>query len=272
MGRAVLLAAALATGCLDAPPISTTGDPPVPACSKFAEWGDPIPVPGLESVPGASPSVDADATLLVWETSGPDNELEAALGDGESFEIHDDLVADLNTVDPERNPTLSDDGLTIWFTRGTQDATVLFASHRIAAGDPFPPAIEVEGLVVGPEGPDIWDAEHELYFSVLNADFDLARASCEDVRTCTYLGILTELLQDLDDVYPTIRSDGLELIYYSASADGLLSATRSSMTDEFLPGEKLPLAGYDPELTGDARTLYLAIDELLYRASRDCSE
>jgi hypothetical protein len=271
MGRGMLLAAAVAAGCLDAPPASTTGEPP--PCAAFGEWKDPLAVPGLSEVEGTSPTVDGDGHFLVWETPGPDNDLADAVGDAAMFELSaDSLVAELNTIDPERNPTLAASGLTIWFTRDTQDATRLFASQRELDTDPFPPAVEVDGLEVAPEAPDVWDDGHEMFFSVLGDDFDLAHAACETERTCSYEGLLPGLEQGLDDLYPTIRSDGLELIYRSVSLDGLMTATRASAEDDFELGELLPFPGYDPELTADGRTLYFAIDGLLYLSTRSCSE
>jgi len=272
MGRAVLLAAVVHLACLDAPPASTGKDAAAPMCETFGEWSDPLAVPGLSTVQGVSPTVDADAHLIVWETGGPDNELAAAVGDGETFVANEGLVADLNTIDPERNPTLSADGLTIWFTRGTEDATMLFVSHRQLEGDPFPPADKVSGVDVGPEAPDVWDDANEMFFSVLGADFDLAYATCENLRTCTYQGLLPGLDQAMDDLYPTIRSDGLELIFHSSSMEGLVQATRASAGSDFELGELLAFPGYDPELTADGRTLYFAIDGQLYRTDRSCSE
>jgi len=266
--RAVLLAAAVATGCLDAPPASTAG-----ACSSFSEWGDPVAVPGLSSILGTSPTVDAAASIIVWETGAPDNQLADGVRDGDGFAVStSSMVAELNTIDPDRNPTLSDDGLTIWFTRDTQDQTLLFASHRDAVTEPFPPADQVQGLEMGIEGPDVWDEAKQMVFSVQVDDLDLAHARCEDVRTCTYEGLLPGLQQELDDVYPTIRSDGLEIIYFSRATDGMVSATRPGTSADFEPGGQLPFGGNDPELTADGTTLYFASDAVLYRSTRECIE
>lgn len=272
MGRAVLLAAAVQLACLDAPPASTVKDAAAPACETFDEWKDPVPVPGLSAVQGVSPTVDAEADLLVWETTGPNNQLAAAVRDGEAFAVADEtLVGELNTMEPERNPTLSADGLTIWFTRGTKDAPILFVSHRLLDSDPFPAPDEVS-LEVAPEGPDVWDGANEMFFSVQSADFDLARATCENVRSCTYQGLLPGLAEAMDDVYPTIRSDGLELIYYSESMVGMVRATRASARGDFQRGPALPFPGFDPDLTADGMTLYFAIDGMLYRTTRSCTE
>lgn len=273
MGRAVLLAAAVHLACLDAPPASTVKDAAAPACETFDEWKDPVAVPGLSTVQGASPTVDAEADLIVWETTGPDNELGAAVGDGETFAVADEsLVGELNTTEPERNPTLSADGLTIWFTRGTQDAPILFASHRGLENDPFPAADPVQGLEVGPEGPDVWDAANEMFFSVMGADFDLAYAACENARSCTYQGLLPGLDEAMNDVYPTVRSDGLELIYYSTSMSGMVSVTRDTARGDFARGVLLDFPGYDPDLTADGMTLYFVIDGQFYRTTRSCSQ
>ena len=69
MRSGTLLAVVLQLACLDAPP-EVTNDKPSdggtePVCAEFGAWAEPSLAPGLASVFGSGPTVDADAQLLV---------------------------------------------------------------------------------------------------------------------------------------------------------------------------------------------------------------
>jgi len=272
MGRGVLWLAAVQLACLETPPGTGAGDASAPICSEFTDWSDPVEVPELSSTYIASPALSGDGRLLVLESM--DDDFFAEVREGETFvAAPDSLLAAVNSADEERNPTLSADGLTIWFTRGVRFNAYMYVSRRAGPEDDFPLAQPVSGLeALTVEGPDVRDEPLELFFSVAgDAQWELAHATCESFDSCTYLGTLHGLEADLDDMYPAIRRDGLEMFYNANSDNTLLAARRADSGDDFAVYDPLDFVGYDTELTSDGTTLYLNRGNTLNRAERECA-
>lgn len=263
-GAALLL---VQIGCLESP-----ADPgaPLPACASFGEW-EIEPATVLDGVSAVSPTVTADQALLLYET------LDGAIGIADrtdpegQFVLGDPMfLSAINSGDSERNPTLSSDGLTVWFTRGSRDATELFVSHRDDRDDPFPVARRVNGLEgIFPEGPDVWDSGQELVYSIGTPDHELAHASCPERDACSHIGVLG-VGGDGSEWFPTIRGDGLEMVYRSDLEGGMLAAQRDDAGELFQTYDPLDFVGDDPELSADGRALYYAASEQIYLTTRSC--
>lgn len=274
MRLGALLLLGFEVACLEAPPGS--GEPGgdaapdgQPACERFSEWetvGRPI-LPDVELAYG--PTVSRDEQLLLYFTD--DGTIGIADRAGDQFRPGDPaLLAGVNSAMSDRNPTLSDDGLTVWFTRGTLDGTELFVSHRDGRGSPFPDAVPVSGLGgVFPEGPDVWDPGGEVFYSVLVASHhNIARATCASVDSCTQVELI-DIGDQNHDWYPTIRGDGLELVYVNSVA-GMNVARRSLVSQSFEDVETLDVLGEDPELSWDGATLYFSSGGILTAVTRSC--
>ena len=254
--------------CLDAPP--GEADDLGPICQTFGEWSDPADVPGLETVEGASPTVSGDGSLIMWET--PEDALQTARWNGTRFEpLTDELTAEINTRASERNPTLSASGLTVWFTRGPTSDPTLYVSTRGSLDESFPVALPVSGIDMVFEGADVWDDGGQLFFSILVGEqWELASATCSAPDVCSYQGVLDTLATPLDEQYPSIRSDGLEMIYNDQSGNSLLAVERSTGSDEFFATEELRFQAYDPDLVADGSRMYMQLDNHLMVSTRSC--
>ncbi len=264
----VLLLAAVQLGCLDAPPGSTP-PPPGDVCHMFTPWSEPGPIPGLEEVFGVAATVDADADLILFATIAADKDIAAVVRVGEQYELADPaLVEALNSTAIERSPTLSADGLTVWFTRGDTDEPVLYASVRDRGGT-FAAPEPVTGLGTFAEGPEIWDQTDTMLYSVAGVDgLDLLAARCTERTRCTPDGPVAGLTEEPDPVDAAMRSDGLEIIYFSANS--LVSATRASADQPFTRDGPLDFFGHDPDLTGDGTALFTEFDGEIHISTRSC--
>jgi hypothetical protein len=265
MRLAVLLLAGLQLACLEAPPDAAGGGPP--ACSRFGSWSDAISV-----MPGAyafGPTVTRDEQLMLYEAGGGEIGIADRLGD--VFYDGDPSVLDgVNSEEDERNPTLSIDGLTVWFTRGSPEDTALYVSHRDRLDQAFPPATPVSGLEGLPvEGPDVWDGGLELVFSLANpSDHDLFRATCSALDVCAAAGAISEG-DDGDEWYPTVRGDGLEIIYMEADGS-LVAAGRDTTEGSYEVDDPLEFDGVDPELSADGSSLYYSVGGDIKLTTRPC--
>jgi hypothetical protein len=265
MRSGALLVAGLQLACLEAPPDAAGGGPP--ACSSFGSWSDAASV-----LPGAyafGPTVTRNEQLLLYEAG--DGEIGIADRLGEVFYDGDPLLLDgVNSGDDERNPTLSGDGLTVWFTRGSVEDTTLYVSHRDRLDQAFPPAAPVAGLEGLPvEGPDVWDGGLELVFSLANpTDHDLFHATCSALDACSPAGGIP-VGDGQDDFYPTIRGDGLELIYMKGD-EIFISARRQTTAEPFEDDDPLEFNGADPELSPDGTSLYYSVGGDIKLTTRSC--
>lgn len=197
------------------------------------------------------------------------------------------LVPELDDAADDQDPSISPDGLTIYFdsTRGVNRE--LYVAKRNVVTDPFgipSPVIingEVQALRTAPaisaDGLDLYYASGNLELahatrSVVTADF-------------TFVRELDEVNAAPTDGSPIVSSDGLELFFESfrnAQAE-MFRATRptTSASWENLTIETTLLAGAPPatgyggpELSPDGRTLYLFRNETsidLYVTTRSCN-
>ena len=210
--------------------------------------------------------------LLLYEYNGDAIGIAERNGPDEPFALGDvALVSAINSAESERNPTLSADRLTVWFTRGPTDGTEVYVSHRDDRDEPFPFAMPVTGFEgLGAEGPDWWDTGGEMVYSVsTEGNHELFSATCAAIDSCTP-GELIDVGDAAHDWFPTIRGDGLELVY-KQDGGGLIAARRDSPEDPFENYDPLDFTGDDPELSPDGRTLYFALGEQLYVTTRRCA-
>jgi hypothetical protein len=178
------------------------------------------------------------------------------------------LLANLQTADEDSEPTLSRDGLTLVFQR---DAPLtLFVSTRPSTAvstfgpeSPLAPQAALAGFAGADFGPD----DLSMVMSKDGTLYESTRATLQDPwGTPVSLGITGAVL----DGYPTLRSDGLEILWESKATPptAIYRATRASRQDAFGAPERVVLpapfdvAGCgDPDLSEDGRMMAFSSDE-----------
>lgn len=110
---------------------------------------------------------------------------------GEFFRMSqlDELVSQINTSDLEYGPALSEDELTLYFTRvppqaarnGDSTAFGIWVATRSSVNDPFEPPVRIEAIQGYVEGPTVADRGCALYFHQKVRDvFRIMRANKSD--------------------------------------------------------------------------------------------
>lgn len=279
MRRVVGALAALHLACLDAPPASLDpagpdaaaagdGAPAIDAATCAGPWGPPAPVAEFAGVPVHAPTVSGDGALMIYD-AGVD--LAVATRAGDTFVRGPDrIVTALNSAGGENGPTLSADGLTLWFLRDS----LLRVATREAGGD-FTEDRAVVGFedleIVGPEVAETDDGL-EIYFSLADAAQDtIYRAACDEVASCQPYAAVTELDESGQERFPTLGRDGREIVFRSSAVPGLVSYRRPVVGQAFDARADLAVDGFHPELAFDDTTLLFIVgaDEL-YVMSREC--
>jgi hypothetical protein len=198
----------------------------------------------------------------------------------------------------EFGPTLTEDGLVIVYTTGTNMTapTRLWMAVRAAASDPWPSGKPIPELVT---------AIYYDYEGWLSADglrlifatdrpgslggFDLAETTRPDRQSAFAAPhLLTEVSSTSNDEGPTLSRDGLELFFVSSRPGGpgltdVYRATRTSIDQPFDAPQLVPelssaMGEYYVRLTPDGTTMYFNYDTLaagganadLWIATRTC--
>jgi len=190
-------------------------------------------------------------------------------------------LADLNTDQGEDDPTLSSDGLELIFGDGA-----LLRSERVSTGFTTPQLIFSSADFVLLEGPELTADALTLYYNAARSgEPSRLYVATRVARDQPFTGF--ELLSPDPDPtgdagWPTISSDGLELIFSSAH-DGerdLWRSLRATVDDPFPAATRIdelaaPGEDYDPELSFDGSTLWFASvraagDHDIWVATRAC--
>ena len=195
------------------------------------------------------------------------------------------LVAELDSAQDDRDPEISDDGLTIYWASTRQGMENLFYATRASTTVPF---VDQGVLSITGNGvtynmtPAVTPDELTLLYG--RSGIDLAIATRPN-RTSSFVfdRLLSEVNVAQTDIAPAISDDGLELYFdsYRTGPDVIYTTSRASTDDAF--GAPTAVTALDPgalgagspELSPDGRRLYFdhtdgtQID--IYVATRDCN-
>jgi hypothetical protein len=176
----------------------------------------------------------------------------------------------LNTTSDEERPSLTRDGLTLFFSSdrpGGEGNRDIWMATRDAVGDPFDGPINVSELnSPGTEqGPEISSDGLRLYFDDFGRIYVAERASAADA-----FGPPTPFLEldapGSDDRFITLTDDELTAVFASERGGGsrldLYLTTRSSLTAPFGEPQRIDevSSAFDdtqPHISGDGARLYL---------------
>lgn len=194
------------------------------------------------------------------------------------------LVAELDSSQDDRDPEITDDGLTIYWASKRLGNEDLFFATRAAITAPF---VDQGVLtIIGNAGtpnltPAVTPDDLTLLFGQNGVDIALATRPNRSAAF-TFQRLVSEVNAPPTDLAPAISDDGLELFFdsYRTGPDVIYTARRASTSDPF--GAPTALLALDPgglgagspELSSDGRTLYFdrydgtSID--IYAATRDC--
>jgi len=192
------------------------------------------------------------------------------------------LIAELDSAQDDGDPSISDDGLTIYFYSQRSGSDANYYATRPTLTSPFvvqgpiPIAGDPSTARSSPEGsPD------ELTV-VYIGDLDLQVATrATKTDNFTWVRELTELNAAQSEGNATVTADGLEIFFesYRSGPDVIYTATRATTNDVWSAPVAVPaLAGTgtsygSPSLSADGRTMYFYISDTqvdIYTATRDC--
>lgn len=218
------------------------------------EFGPALSADGLEVIFSTRFTGDAD----IWRATRTTRS--AAFGARE-------LIPQVMSTGEDAEPTLSYDGTTIVFQRGTAPLmTTLWSTTR--TGTTWSAPMQLDPAVFTTfHGPDFGSGDLSLQVNSASELFEFSRDSAQGPwGTPRSLG-----LTFADGGYPSMRSDGLE-IYFERNATGdppeIFRATRASRDDPFGPPEKVLFGGSfdsagsgDPDLSEDGEVMAFVSDE-----------
>ena len=259
-----------------------------PPCT-LGPWSAPDRLAALDTYSNEfAPALSADKLTLLFESDrmGTRDLFEATRSStGQAFGAGASIVA-INTLASERDPTLSMDGLTLYFTSDRTGAPRLYRSTRSSLADAFGAPVEVSELAqVALQDPAVSADGNELFYADAGETTVIRAVHTPDGFIPN--GTVTALQGGFASGGPSLSSDGRTL-YYHHKADlfspyELYRAHRASTSAAF--GTPAAIAGLDdpssddgdPEISKDDRTIVFSSDRQggaggydLYIASRDC--
>jgi Tol biopolymer transport system component len=294
------LALLFVAGCarFDAQPVSvdagpgpdgTDGAATVDAVGcTLGPWGTPRHLTGVNSgADEGGPALSADKLTLYFESSRSGNfDLYRATRDT----THDDFgavtpLAALNTGFDERDPNLSADQLTLYFTNNKYAAPWLFRATRNSPTEEFTASDQVNELAgLSLAGPALRSDGGELFFSDWTGT-TLGHATYGTGQGFVFAGTVSVDVGGAN-ASPSLSSDGLTLYYQhkQSAIDPLriYAATRPDVQSGF--ASAMPIAAFDdprdtgnPEISRDGKTMVFASNRSggtggydLYIADREC--
>lgn len=258
------------------------------ACS-WGPFATPQPLPAIVQSPrddwGAAPTLGG---AEVWFYSYRN----ASIGMGDIFKAAANpygapvVVAELNTPNDERNPTLTDDALEIVFARADLAGAHLWWSSRASASSTFsaPALLSAANSSASDSGPFLSADGLRLVFMSSRSGMSLIYETTRADRTVAFAMPVSH--PELGVAYdPTMSPDALD-VYFSAGANGnrdIYTAHRPSTSQPFsaparVPELSSPLDDLDARLSRDGATMFLDYDALatgtgnadLSSATRSC--
>ncbi|MFN0246676.1 MAG: TolB family protein [Kofleriaceae bacterium] len=250
-------------------------------CPTPSSWSAPVLHAALTSpVQDWSPALSGDTLRIVFQSdrTGDSELFEATRASATAMFGGPTALTPLNSMGEEQAPTLSVDGLVIFFTSDRSGAHVLYRATRAAVSAPFDPPVSI--TIAGAAevyGPTISATGRELFFN--DATEETAYRAVFDGSQFR----LDRMLAELGPCsYPSLSAD--ERTIYFSRLDGvsrrLFSATRLSIDAPFGLAtlvENADLSGDedDPEIGKDNMTIAFAGDvsmgnAQIYLSTRTC--
>lgn len=259
------------------------------ACGRFGFSGEqPIDGPEGSDAKTDAPPASACLTWGPWETVRPLDELSSssvdwsyAWGDGGKQVVFESernpngsgnlpsnlylavldettgifgaprALDELNTVRPEASPTLSENGLEIFYTfNAANNTNRIMRATRPSPTDRFGEAVRfADGY-----GPDLGRGDLDLVYNDPNGRIMIRSRS---TPTSTTFGTPTPIDSISSGGWPSLSSDGLELFYETATNQKIATARRVDPNAPFSAPQPLSEleAGADPDISSDGRRL-----------------
>lgn len=261
------------------------------AGSKFTDWSAPVNLgPAVNtSFSDSAPAVSKDGLSLYLTSVRPDP---GAQGEGDIWVSQRSSVDDpwgppvnvlaLNSPDTDQAPALSRDGHYLFFATdraGGLGGLDIWVSHRENIHDDFdwetPVPITEINSSKNDAGPAYFENDGgrpQLYFQSQRpggaGQADIYVSEQQEDGTWGVPQRVAELSSSFQEQRPSIRFDGLEIIFTSTRPPSvgfdLWVSTRASVTDAWSKPERLdinsPGSDTGPYLSGDGMTLYFTSD------------
>lgn len=294
----VLFALIAAAGCgrigftpsEDAPGADAVQMPDTPAvdamaCAGFGPWQSPVKLAGINTDANTewAPSLSADQLTLVFSsnqgTNGYDIYMATRAATSDPFGT---AVEQTNLVSPaiETDPTMTPDGLTLYFTSSRLGGPYLYRAKRADTSASWDaPVIVPELSTTVVFGPGLTPDGSELFFQDNTTHIVRATVSGDSI---TVVGQVLELGADVG--FTTFTVDGLTVFFEKmvvfGTDDDLYVSTRPAIGQPFASPTVVtelqsPMLDDDPELSRDGMKLYFASDRGgpstdIYEVDRSC--
>ncbi len=226
---------------------------PMAPCTE--PWSAPRPVQLGATANRYGPSVTADELELYFSESGELWVMRRARADA-PFGAPVVLLSPPNTPEVDAAPSISADGLDLYFLHNFMGNSFIERSHRASRTAPFEANTATGAYGDG----DITDDQLELYAMDFQAPIWVQTRG----STTELFGPQVDLPAVINDgslnTSPSISSDGTEL-YFASDRSGpnrLHVARRASKLDPFVEVEAIEAGAFprEPEISADGRHLY----------------
>lgn len=237
-------------------------------CSPSGKFGALVPVPGLanpsldESTPRLSPDeLTVYFTVRMPDTAHPGSVLDANLYVGHRATVHDAFTTQaldaLNTASEDQDPTVSSDGLTLWYSSlVANEGYHTFVAHRASTSDPFgAPALAANinsADKTKDDGQDFVTADGaELWFTSTRdptaGGNDIWKASLAGSAASPAVSV-SELSSASNDWLPVLSADRLT-VYFSSNRPGSTIGHTGTASYDIWTSHRASATGGFPEPT-----------------------
>ena len=181
------------------------------------------------------------------------------------------LGAGVNGPDRENQPSLTADGLELFFQRVINGSDKLYTARRTRPDEPFGPAQPVAELTrligweaapfITPDGLTLYYADDGPSLGKPETHFDLAMTRRRDRQSPWEKPVIAPISLEYADSAPSLSADGLTLVFASGEPSAIHVSRRASVHEAFTTVSKLTgsiestAKDYSPYLCADGRTL-----------------
>jgi Tol biopolymer transport system component len=254
-------------------------------------WGTPVLIASTATISEeADPSISPDELSLFFESNRTPPSTARAIWMATRATKADAFgaptrVVELDDAMDDYDPSLSSDGLQIWFGSLRSGTRQIYTATRADTTSPFsaPTLVTITGDAIAVRSsPRVTPDGLGLYYA---RDLEVAFASRSSTTVdFAFVRELDEVNAPPTDGSPTITDDGLELFFdsYRNGPAAIFTASRSDTSAMFsgltqlteLPMVTNGIAAGSPDISADGRTLYYWINvnpQLeLYTVTRSC--